>query len=94
MAGTAVAAVVSGRVQGVGFRFATRRTAQALGVAGWVANAPDGTVRVWAQGDAAAVADFVEFLGVGPPSAHVAGVEVARRDPCDGLAGFEIRARA
>lgn len=84
-------AVVSGRVHGVGFRVSTRRAAQALGVSGWVLNASDGTVRAFAQGDPEAVDEFVEFLRIGPPAAHVVDVEVADKMPRDGLLGFDIR---
>ena len=89
--GVTIAAIVRGRVQGVGFRVATRRAAQALGVSGWVANAPDRTVRAWAQGDPDSVDEFVEFLRMGPPAAHVTDVEVADQYPRPGLVGFEIR---
>ena len=86
----AIAAVVRGRVQGVGFRVATRRAAQALGVSGWVANAPDGTVHVFAQGDPEAVDEFVVFLSEGPPAATVMGVEAVDKPPRPRLLGFEI----
>jgi DNA ligase D-like protein (predicted 3'-phosphoesterase) len=73
----AVRAAVSGRVQGVGFREATVRRAEELGVLGWVRNDPaDGTVRVHAEGTAAAVDGLVEFLGAGPRGAAVEGVAV------------------
>lgn len=87
----AIAAVVSGRVQGVGFRYATRRAAQALGVSGWVANAPDGTVRVFAQGDPEAIDEFVVFLGEGPPGATVVDADVVDEPPHPRLLGFDIR---
>lgn len=87
----AVTATVHGRVQGVGFRYATRRAAQTLGVSGWVRNDADGTVRVFAQGDAEDVESLVEFLHDGPPGAHVAEVEVADADPRPNLLGFDVR---
>ena len=55
-------AIVYGRVQGVSFRYYTRLEAQRLGVTGWVANQRNGTVRVVAQGQEAAVSAFIEFL--------------------------------
>jgi acylphosphatase len=91
MAEKAVAAVVSGRVQGVGFRWATRRAAQALGVSGWVANAPDGTVHAFAQGDEESVDEFVTFLRHGPPGATVTDVEVSEKPTRPGVLGFDIR---
>jgi DNA ligase D-like protein (predicted 3'-phosphoesterase) len=74
--GSAVRTTVSGRVQGVGFREAVRRRAEAVGVLGWVRNEPDGTVAVHAEGSEQAVAELVEFLGEGPRGANVDGVEV------------------
>lgn len=74
----AIRAVVSGRVQGVGFRDATVRRAHALGVLGWVRNGEDGAVLVHAEGDAAAVGQLAAFLREGPPGARVEDVAVER----------------
>jgi DNA ligase D-like protein (predicted 3'-phosphoesterase) len=68
--------VVSGRVQGVGFRDATRSVARELGLQGWVRNADDATVAVHAEGPSAAVEKLVAFLREGPPGAAVADVTV------------------
>jgi acylphosphatase len=77
---TAVRAIVSGRVQGVGFRDWTRATAARLGVAGWVRNLDDGTVELAARGEAEAVEALLDACRSGPPPA--APNEVARRpDP-------------
>jgi len=64
-------AVVSGRVQGVGFRFFAERAARTSGVAGWVRNRPDGTVETIAEGDRDAVARYFEMLRSGPPGSRV-----------------------
>ncbi|HEU4599531.1 MAG TPA: acylphosphatase, partial [Solirubrobacterales bacterium] len=74
--GKAIRATVSGQVQAVGFREATVRRAGELGVLGWVRNEDDGTVRVHAEGPAAAVDELLAFLGAGPPAARVEAVEV------------------
>jgi acylphosphatase len=71
----AVRAVVRGRVQGVGYRQATRVAARGLGLHGWVRNTPEGTVEVFAQGDDEAVNRLVEWLWMGPTGGGVAGVE-------------------
>jgi len=71
-----VRATVRGKVQGVFFREATMDRAGELGVLGWVRNAEDGTLRVHAEGPAAAVAELVAFLEEGPPAARVEAVEV------------------
>jgi DNA ligase D-like protein (predicted 3'-phosphoesterase) len=73
---TAVRAVVSGAVQGVRFRDATRREADRLGVSGWVRNAEDGSLRVHAEGPEPAVEELVSFLRKGPQGADVADVAI------------------
>jgi len=74
----AIRAQASGRVQGVGFREATRRRASELGVRGWVRNAEDGAVTVHAEGPAAGVEALVCFLREGPRGAEV--LELAVHD--------------
>jgi acylphosphatase len=71
---------VSGRVQGVFYRASTRQKAVDLGVSGYACNLPDGRVEVLAVGELAAVMSLVDWLGVGPPAAQVAGVEVTELD--------------
>ena len=73
--------VVSGRVQGVGFRYFVVRKAEALGLAGWVRNLPDGSVEVLASGEGGPVDALEGRLWQGPPHAHVAGVEAAPGEP-------------
>ena len=82
--------VVSGRVQGVGFRAAARAKAEACGVAGWVRNRSDGSVEAAFEGDAEAVAALVAFCRTGPRLARIERVEV-REEPSEGLARFELR---
>jgi acylphosphatase len=83
------AAVVSGRVQGVGFRWATRETAHRLSVVGFARNRPDGSVDVEAEGDEPAVAELLDWLRVGPPSARVDDVRV-RDVPPSGADSFDV----
>ena len=66
---------VRGRVQGVGFRWWTRRRASDLGLRGTVRNHPDGTVEVHAAGDHETLEVFATELEVGPPMAQVEGVD-------------------
>jgi acylphosphatase len=82
--------VVHGRVQGVFFRDSTRERARTHGVAGWVANRPDGAVEAVLEGDAEAVDRVVRFLETGPPSAHVERIETSDEEP-EGLNGFSVR---
>jgi DNA ligase D-like protein (predicted 3'-phosphoesterase) len=72
----AIRASVSGAVQGVGFREATRRRALALGLSGWVRNADDGAVTVHAEGAPDAVQALLDFLARGPRGAAVDDVAV------------------
>jgi len=81
---------VTGRVQGVFFRDSCRAQAETLGVRGWVANEPDGSVNGHFEGAGEAVDALVEWCRTGPPRAEVRGVEVQEVDP-EGVAGFEPR---
>lgn len=66
---------VTGRVQGVGFRWFTRRTAGVLGVHGSVRNRPDGSVEVHAEASAEVLERFEERLRRGPSAARVDAIE-------------------
>jgi len=74
---------VSGRVQGVFFRASTRQKALELGCAGYALNLPDGRVQVLAVGNPNAVQALVDWLWVGPPSAHVTDVQIEELEPPD-----------
>jgi acylphosphatase len=82
--------VVSGRVQGVGYRYFVLRQADALGVSGYARNRADGSVEVVAEADDAVLADFEARLREGPSFAEVARLE---REPIGerGSGGFHIR---
>ena len=81
---------VAGRVQGVFFRAWTAEQARALGVVGWIRNAPDGSVEGHLEGDKSAVQQLVDLLHQGPPSAQVSKVDVEVADPEAGKR-FEVR---
>ena len=66
---------VSGRVQGVAFRDWTVRTAQKLGLIGWVRNLSDGRVEILASGEEAAIGELVDACREGPAQARVEHVE-------------------
>jgi acylphosphatase len=83
--------LVSGRVQGVGFRWFTEREALRRGVTGYVRNLPDGRVEVRAQAEAATLTAFCARLREGPRASHVDDVEM-RPVPVDvELSVFEVR---
>ena len=84
--------IVRGRVQGVGFRYATVREAEAHGVTGWVRNLRDGTVEAVLQGSPEAVHRVLAWIERGPEGAHVQGVEVTDTD--GEFSGFGTRPTA
>lgn len=67
--------LVSGSVQGVGFRWFTRAEALRLGLVGWARNLPDGRVEVTVSGAMESVAAMGRWLERGPPTANVHNVE-------------------
>ena len=82
---------VTGRVQGVGFRWFVSRAARGLGLAGWVRNLPDGSVEVVAAGAAVPLDRFAEELQRGPAGARVAALEVTDETTPPATDRFEIR---
>ena len=91
MGTTAVQVKVTGRVQGVAFRWEAQHAAERLGVTGWVRNEPDGSVSAHVEGDPVAVNDMVVWLRHGPPAARVRDVAVMTVT-ATGADSFEITA--
>jgi acylphosphatase len=83
--------VVSGRVQGVGFRFFVEARAAAEGVHGWVRNLADGRVEALLEGDAEAVDRVEAAIHRGPAGARVDDVNVEETVPSGRATGFTIR---
>lgn len=63
--------IVTGIVQGVGFRYHTAEKARSLGLDGTVENLPDRTVRIYVEGEDAEVVSFLEWCHEGPSAASV-----------------------
>lgn len=82
--------LISGRVQGVGFRWFAESAASREGLHGWVRNRPDGSVEAMAEGDAEALERFERALRHGPPAARVASVEVDELAPSGRDTGFTV----
>ena len=80
---------VTGRVQGVSYRWYTQERARSLGVTGWVRNEPDGSVTALLAGPEAAVAAMLEKLRHGPAHARVDRVTTEPAD-ASGITGFRI----
>jgi acylphosphatase len=83
--------VISGRVQGVGFRFFTEGAASREGLHGWVKNTSDGGVEILAEGDAEAIERFERQVRHGPSGARVTGVQVHEELPEHRATGFSVR---
>jgi len=75
--------LVSGLVQGVGFRYFTARSAWDRGLSGFVQNLPDGRVEVFAQGDRDTLEELIAAVRQGPPGAVVRDVRVDWRHDAD-----------
>lgn len=84
------AATVRGVVQGVSFRWYTQQEARRLGLAGWVRNEPDGTVRLEVQGPGEDVDALLAWARHGPAHARVTAVEVEEATLAAGDVGFCI----
>jgi acylphosphatase len=82
---------ITGRVQGVGFRFFTEDAARREGLHGWVRNLPDGGVEIVAEGDAEAVDRFERNVRHGPPGARIEQIEVDHVAPSGNATGFSVR---
>jgi acylphosphatase len=82
--------VVRGRVQNVTFRDSTRRQAEAVGVAGWVRNLPDGSVEAELEGPRSVVEEVLGWMRTGPRLAGVDDVDVTVVPPV-GEESFEVR---
>jgi acylphosphatase len=84
-------AIVIGRVQGVSFRYYTRREAKTLGLGGWVANQRDGTVIVVAEGPEQQLTRLINFLRRGSPAAYVENVDIDWSTAQANFKDFQIR---
>lgn len=82
--------LVSGSVQGVGYRYFAEREANALGVRGYVKNLPDGRVEAYAVGDEKMLREFKKKLTLGPRSAVVTHVQEAEEPVRDSYIRFVI----
>jgi acylphosphatase len=81
--------LISGRVQGVGFRYSMAEEAERLGVTGWVRNRRDGTLEAVLDGPADAVDALLAWARRGPRGARVTGVQIS--EVAGGFERFEMR---
>jgi acylphosphatase len=83
--------LITGRVQGVGFRYFTERVAAQHGIHGWVQNTPDGRVEIQAEGENDAMRQFESLVSTGPPGASVDDVVTTELAVGPLRSGFSIR---
>ena len=83
--------VVTGRVQGVGFRWFTRDAASREGVNGYVMNRADGSVEAFVEGDSEAVARVERIIRAGPPAARVKTVDVIEEEASGAYRTFSMK---
>jgi acylphosphatase len=82
---------ISGRVQGVAFRWVTDDVARQLGVVGWVRNIRDGRVEVLAEGEEETLKEFIEFLKRGPRHARVTDIDIEWLEATSEFKRFDVR---
>lgn len=82
--------LVSGTVQGVGYRFSTLNEAREVGISGWVRNLADGRVEAVFEGNRGDVEAMIRWCHEGSLAARVTDVAV-KYEPPEGMQGFEIK---
>ena len=91
MKGQRLHLIVSGRVQGVGFRYFTYITGSNLNLHGWVRNRSNGDVEILAEGPDNILEAFIQLIKKGPEMAHVTDVELEWSEAHQDLPPFTIR---
>ncbi|MCD6550286.1 acylphosphatase [bacterium] len=91
MSKTRVHIFVSGLVQGVFFRYFTKKTADKLNLKGWVKNLDDGRVEILAEGDEERIEELIRWTQKGSPASKVENVEIKYEDYKGEFGSFEIR---
>ncbi|HPG31688.1 MAG TPA: acylphosphatase [bacterium] len=84
-------ATVSGKVQGVGFRYYIYNLALQLGIKGWVKNMPDGTLKAVLSGNIDKVYNIISYIKKGPPMSRVENVSVTDYPGDEDFINFSIR---
>lgn len=82
---------ISGKVQGVGFRYFTQKQAKTLNLGGWVRNTLDGGVLATVQGSKHAINSFVDYMWIGPPMSDVKSVTKVEMHLFEEYSDFEVR---
>jgi acylphosphatase len=85
--------IITGQVQGIGYRWSMIASAEELGVTGWVRNRRDGSVEAHVCGHGEAIARVIAWARLGPPGAQVDHIHVELAEALD-FSGFELRPTA
>jgi acylphosphatase len=80
-----------GHVQGISYRANAKRKAQQYGLTGYVANQPDGSVEIVAEGNPDLIERLADWCRHGPTGAHVTSLDVERSEPTHEFRDFQIR---
>jgi acylphosphatase len=83
--------IIQGLVQGVGYRFFVVQQAQLYHTRGYVRNLSSGHVEVVAEAEKEILDDFITQLKIGPPSAHVSGIDVKWSEKEEGFENFDVK---
>ncbi|WP_185762570.1 acylphosphatase [Bacillus methanolicus] len=83
--------IVSGKVQGVGFRYFTQMKANTYGITGWVRNQPNGNVEIIAEGNKDDLALFLASIKEGNPFSRVSHMEIEEVNEISGFTSFTIK---
>ena len=83
--------VVSGHVQGVGFRYFALHKAHEFQITGWVCNAPDGKVEIEAEGESPNMDAFIDWMKIGPSRSIIRSFSVSEISPPRNFTNFTIR---
>lgn len=83
--------LISGKVQGVGYRASTADKANHLGLTGYAENLPNGHVKVVAEGNPEALASLSHWCRKGPPAAEVASIDAEESAATSGFSDFAVR---
>ena len=83
--------IVSGMVQGIGFRYFVYSRARNLGLTGYVSNLVDGSVEILAQGERSLVEELIREVKIGPRAAHVSDVKIQWKEPRHQYKEFSIQ---
>lgn len=82
---------VTGRVQGVGYRYFVIQKATEMGITGWVKNSVDGSVIIVAQGIEEEIKTFIDYLYIGPTSARVDQISKVKFNSLGNFNNFSVK---